>query len=220
VDEKVGLSRTLIVLSADHGAPEAPEYMASLGLETGRLTPNRIDSAPAITELKRRFGFGKELIQIYYHPYIYLNRELIRSSRLDQTIVERAIAAELMKFDGIAAAVPSTDLLRGDLPDTPLIRQIRRNFHPKRSGDIYLVQEPYWFLYSEESIPLCAIHGSPWRYDTYVPIIFGGMKVQGQRISRLVHPVDIAPTLSAYLGVKPPSGCVGTPLVEVLGEGQ
>jgi predicted AlkP superfamily pyrophosphatase or phosphodiesterase len=220
VDEKVGLSRTLIVLSADHGAPEAPEQMASLGLETGRLTPNRIDTAPAITELKRRFGIGKELIKTYYHPYIYLDRELIRSSRLDQTVVERAIANELMKFDGIAAAVPSSDLLRGDLPDTPLMRQIRRNFHPKRSGDIYLVQEPYWFLYSDESIPLCAIHGSPWRYDTYVPIIFAGMGVRGQRVSRLVHPVDIAATLSACLGVKPPSGCVGTPLGEVLGEGR
>ena len=153
-------------------------------------------------------------------PDLYINRELIRSSRLDQTTVERAIAAELMKFDGIAAAVPSSDLLRGDLPDSPLIRQIRRNFHPKRSGDIYLVQEPYWFLYSDESIPLCSIHGSPWRYDTYVPIIFAGMEVPTQRISRLVHPVDIAPTLSAYLGVKPPSGCVGTPLVEVVTEGQ
>ena len=35
VDEKIGLGSTLLVLSADHGAPEAPEYMASLGLDPG-----------------------------------------------------------------------------------------------------------------------------------------------------------------------------------------
>jgi predicted AlkP superfamily pyrophosphatase or phosphodiesterase len=216
VDKKVGLKNTLIVLAADHGAPEAPEYMASLGMETGRLTPSEIDTSPLMEALKQRFGIDGELIKLYYHPYIYLDRKVIREKGLDQAEVERVIAAELMKLDGIAAAVPSSDLLKGDLPDTPLIRQIRRNFHSKRSGDIYLVQEPYWFLYSDSSIPLCTIHGSPWRYDTYVPIIFAGANVSAERIDRLVHPVDIAPTLSAYLGIKPPAGAVGTPLIEVL----
>ena len=37
VDKKIGLDKTLIVLSADHGAPEAPEYMAEHGMETGRF---------------------------------------------------------------------------------------------------------------------------------------------------------------------------------------
>ncbi len=218
VDKKVGLKNTLIVLSADHGAPEAPEYMASLGMDTDRITPKTIDTTPAVNAIKKRFNIEKGLIKIYNHPYIYLDRELIRSKGLDQAEVERAIAAELMKFDGIAVAVSSSDLLSGDLPDSPLIRQIRRNFHPKRSGDIYLVQEPYWFLYSDESIPLCSIHGSPWRYDTYVPIIFAGADIPAQRISRLVHPVDIASTLAAYLGIKPPAAAVGVPLVEVLGQ--
>ncbi len=216
VDEKVGLDDTLIVLSGDHGGPEAPEFMAALGMDVARLLPNKMDLDPLVSALKERFGIGKELITLYYHPYIYLNREVIREKGLDQTKVERALSAELMKMDGIAAAVPSSDLLRGDLPDTPLIQQIRRNFHPKRSGDIYLVQEPYWFLYSDEDIALCAMHGSPWRYDTYVPIIFAGADVPAQRISRLVHPVDIAATLAAYISIKPPSGSAGTVLEEVL----
>jgi hypothetical protein len=130
--------------------------------------------------------------------------------------VERALAEELMKFDGIALAVSSSDLRSGRLPEASMIQQIRRNFHPKRSGDIYLVQEPYWFLYSDESVPLCTIHGSPWRYDTYVPIIFAGAGVPAQQINRLVHPVDIASTLSAFVGAKPPSAAAGEPLLEVL----
>ena len=35
VDKKVGLENTLIVLSADHGAPETPGYLESLGISTG-----------------------------------------------------------------------------------------------------------------------------------------------------------------------------------------
>jgi hypothetical protein len=63
---------------------------------------------------------------------------------------------------------------------------------------------------------IAAIHGSPWAYDTYVPIFFAGNGVTAQLIGRRVAPTDIAATLAAYLGVKPPSGSVGTVLTEVL----
>jgi hypothetical protein len=53
------------------------------------------------------------------------------------------------------------------------------------------------------------------RYDTFVPIAFGGMKIPAQHIMRRVHTVDIAATLAAYLGIKPPSGSAGRVLEEV-----
>jgi len=181
-----------------------------------RLVPSKFDTDPGIAALKKRFGIGKELIKMYEHPYIYLDHQLIKEKGLNLGEVERAIAEEMMKFKGIALAVSSSDLKNGRLPGSPVIAQIRRNFHPKRSGDVYVLQEPYWFLFTDESIPLCAMHGSPWRYDTYVPIFFAGHGVPAQRIARPVTPYDIAATLAAYLEIKPPSGSVGTPLVEVL----
>ncbi len=54
------------------------------------------------------------------------------------------------------------------------------------------------------------------QYDTFVPIVFAGDGLPAQRVSRSVEPVDIAATLSAYLGIKPPSGSVGNPLVDVI----
>jgi arylsulfatase A-like enzyme len=59
-------------------------------------------------------------------------------------------------------------------------------------------------------------HGSPWRYDTYVPIVFAGGSLTARRIYREIQTVDVAPTLAAIVGVKPPSGARGVPLVEVL----
>ncbi len=64
---------------------------------------------------------------------------------------------------------------------------------------------------------LAAIHGSPWAYDTYVPIFFAGARLEPRTVSRRVSPTDIAPTIAAYLDIKYPSGSVGTPLAEVLG---
>ena len=136
--------------------------------------------------------------------------------------VERVVAEELTKLPGIAHAVTRSDLLRGRVGDAPLGRQIRRNFHPTRSGNVHLVPEPYWFLHSTDEAArmgigeLAAIHGSPWAYDTYVPIFFGGHGVLPQTIARPVAPSDVAPTLAAYLGVKPPSSSRGRPLGEVL----
>jgi arylsulfatase A-like enzyme len=218
VDEKVGLINTLIVLSADHGVPEAPEYMAENGMAVDRLVPSKFDVEPGIAALKKRFGIGTELIKMYEHPYIYLDHQLIREKGLDLGEVERAVADEMMKFEGIALAISSEDIKNGRLPEAPVIEQIRRNFHPKRSGDIYVLQEPYWYLYTDESLPLCTMHGTPWRYDTYVPIIFAGNNIKSGRVSRLVHPVDIVSTMAVYAGTKLPSGAAGSPLAEVLGE--
>jgi arylsulfatase A-like enzyme len=67
-------------------------------------------------------------------------------------------------------------------------------------------------MYRDESNPPCTIHGSPWRYGTYVPILFAGAGIPAQWIRRLVHPVDIAATLAALLGKKPSSGATGESL--------
>jgi len=94
------------------------------------------------------------------------------------------------------------------------VAQVLRNHHVTRSGDIYIIQEPYWFLFDKG--PVRAMHGSPWRYDTHVPIIFMGPSIQPQAVHRRVHPVDVAPTIGAFLGMTPPGSAQGIPLEEVL----
>jgi len=222
IDEKIGLDHTLIVLSADHGAPEAPEYMDTLGLSTGRFAFDWFKTEGPLTEaLQKKFG-RDDLISGHSHPYLYLNLEAISSAGLDLSKVERFVADELMKIPGIAYALTRSDLLAGRITESPIQNQIRRSFHPTRSGNIHMVPEQYWFLHSTEEAEkmgigsIAAIHGSPWAYDTYVPIFFVGSGVPAQIIGRRVAPTDIAPTLAAYLGVKPPSGSVGTVLTEVL----
>lgn len=217
IDNEVGLKNTLIVLSADHGQPEVPGHLHELGIDNAHYFDTKaLDKAPAITALKKQFGLGEELIEAFFQPYVYLNHDLIRQKGLDQAQVEQAVAEELLKFDGVAYAVSSTALRTGSLPDTVMTRAILRNFHPKRSGDIYLVFEPNVFINDFDGLAVASTHGSPWRYDTFVPVIFAGAGLPAMAVSRPVTPYDIAPTLAAYLGVKPPSGAIGTPLPEVL----
>ncbi|NOR69609.1 MAG: alkaline phosphatase family protein [Methylomarinum sp.] len=219
VDQKVGLENTLIVLSADHGQPEVPGHLRERGIKNAHhFDIKGLDKTPAIAALKKQFGIGEELIETYFHPYLYLNHELIRAKGLDRAKIEQAIVAELLKFDGIAYAVSSSALLTGNLPDTLMIRSILRNFHPKRSGDIYLVFEPNVFINDFDGMIVASTHGSPWRYDTFVPVIFAGAGLKAMKVNRAVTPYDIATTLSNYLGVKPPSGSIGDVLPEVIGK--
>jgi len=216
IDQKVGLENTLIVLSADHGQPEVPGHLHEHGIRNAHFfDTDKLDKTGAIESLKAQFGIGEELIEAYFHPYLYLNHEVIDARGLDRAAVEDAVAAELMKVDGVAYAVSSSALRNDTLPDTLMTRSVLRNFHPKRSGDIYLVFEPNVFINDFDGLVVSSTHGSPWRYDTYVPVIFAGHGLPAARVDRAVTPYDIAPTLSAYLGVKPPSGAVGAVLTEV-----
>ena len=217
IDQKVGLDNTLIVLSADHGQPEVPGHLHEHGIRNAHFfDTEKLDKSGAIAALKKQFGIGEELIEAYFHPYLYLNHKVIDANGLDRAAVERAVATELLKFDGVAYAVSSSALRNDTLPDTLMTRAVLRNFHSKRSGDIYLVFEPNVFINDFDGLTVSSAHGSPWRYDTYVPVIFAGNELKATRINRAITPYDIAPTLSAYLGVKPPSGAVGVVLTEVL----
>ena len=60
------------------------------------------------------------------------------------------------------------------------------------------------------------MHGSPWRYDTHVPIIFSGLGIGSRTVRRLVHPVDVAPTIAALMGMTAPASATGRVLVEVV----
>jgi hypothetical protein len=83
---------------------------------------------------------------------------------------------------------------RGKIQDAVLA-----NFHPDRSGDIYIVFEPHWFIADFDGLHVASAHGSPWTYDTHVPIIVAGPGIAPGRVARRVETVDVAPTIAAYL---------------------
>jgi predicted AlkP superfamily pyrophosphatase or phosphodiesterase len=209
IDKRVGLEQTLIVLSADHGMADMPEYMSALGYDAGRLVPGEI--VAAANQAGRRLGI-EEVVRFFYRPYMYLNEERIAAAKLDHANVADAIAKALTDMKGVELAVAAGNLEMHQR--SSLHNQVRRNQHVTRSGDIYVIQQPYWFLFDEGPIP--AMHGSPWRYDTHVPIVFFGPGIDSRTVHRQVHPVDVAPTVAAVLGMTAPASASGTVLVEVV----
>jgi len=216
IDKHIGLKNTLIVLSADHGGPETTQHWRKFGLDSNFVSPNKWDKAPSIARLKKRFGIGQELIQSFFPPYLYLNHKVIKDKGLDLAEVEQAVANELMAIKGVALAVSSRALSENKLPDTYLHRVALRNFNRNRSGDILILFQPHYFINDFGGEVMATNHGGPWKYDTFVPVVFAGGMIKPKRIERAVEPIDIAPTLSEIMKVTTPSGSSGVPLYEVI----
>lgn len=214
IDKTVGLDKTLIVLSSDHGVDAVPEYKKSLNFDAGRHYPKKFIEQ-VNKALQQRFNTDRNLVAAFWNPSLYLDLDAVKSLNVDVSVVEKALVDEILKVDGIALAMTRTDLLSGKITDTPITRKVQLAFHPKRSGNVLIVQNQFWYLYPNAD-QFSAMHGSPYEYDTYVPIMVVGPGVKAQTVSRPVGPEDIAATIAAHLGIKPPSGSVGRPLDEAL----
>lgn len=86
-------------------------------------------------------------------------------------------------------------------------------FNQKRSGDVLLVLKPSVISYSRTG----STHGSGLNYDTHIPMIFYGQGIKKGTSLEHAEIVDIAPTISALLGIPFPNGSTGRPL-EILTE--
>ena len=214
VDVQVGAGRTLIVLSADHGVDEIPEVRSAEGFDAGRFYPEQI-LAQMNRALAARFGATGNLVAAFAPPGLYLDRARIAALNLEAAAVESALAAEMRSVRGVAYALTRSDLLSGRVPGTALMRRMQRGFHPGRSGDVVIVQQQFWYLYHDADC--CgAMHGSPYSYDTHVPVVFVGPGLKPATIHREVEPASIAPTIAALLGINPPSGSAAGVLAEVV----
>ena len=165
---------------------------------------------------KKKFKIKGELIEKYVHPYVYLAPSVASKDNTERQEIEDAIVQELMAMSGVYLAVSSAALQKGNLPDNPIYKSVSNNFYSKRSGDIYIVFEPNWYINDFDGLVVASTHGSPWSYDSYVPVIFAGHGVEDQRVDRRISTVAIASSIASYLNIKAPSGAFGEVLNELV----
>ena len=157
------------------------------------------------------FQTDLELVRAFQKPMLYLDLEAVERAGVGLAHAEAKLARAV-----VGQAFTRSDLLSGNVPDTPLSRAVLNAFHPQRSGNVYVVSEPFWF-FGHSPDGDAATHGTWYTPDSHVPIIFTGQGIRQQTVYRRVAPRDVAPTLSAYLGIQPPSSSVGRILPEIVG---
>jgi len=210
LDEHIGLDKTLLILSSDHGVDGNPE-----GQYMGQLDP--VDAVMAARKaLKARYGDDREYVHRLVTPYVYFTPELLRDRPGDIAEMEDYVAEVLLEVEGVAHAIPRHKILAGDLDHSPLMKRVARSFHSELSGNVFVIQDKFYRIYS--TVRFTATHGSPYAYDTHVPVMFAGPGVSKVQTDREIGPESIAATIAALLGIDPPSGATGPVLEEVVGE--
>ncbi|SES63523.1 alkaline phosphatase family protein [Thalassotalea agarivorans] len=215
VDDQVGIENTLIVLSADHGAANTPGYLNKIGVKASYVSPEAWNIEEKITALEKKWRLKGKLLEQFVSPYVYLNDSVLASHKNKDEIISEVVAM-FASFDGVLHAIPATHIENGQLPDTMTMKRITNNHHNDRSGDIYLVYEVNHFINDFDGLHVASTHGSPWHYDTYVPLIFAGWEIETGEHSTSVATADIAVTLADLLGINAPSGASGKSLKHFL----
>lgn len=207
-ERSAGVGNILVILTADHGVAPVPEVNQNRKMPGGRLSePRLIQKINAA--LTKRFGPGKWLLPSAPNMQ-YLNLDLIATKKLDRAEVERTAAEAALTENHIARVYTHTQLVQGNVQQDSISRAFTLGFYGPRSGDIMILQDPYYLFEATGTS-----HGTPYGYDTHVPVIFFGPGIKTGNYQRRIAVNDIAPTLAELLGVGQPAGSIGRILNEI-----
>ena len=235
VDARVGLRNAVIVFTSDHGASPVPEQAALMNLPGRRYQKAELrqivedglkvryggKDRPA-TDYIQTFTNKEETEQGLINSNFYLNRAALKRDGIDLDECERVVGELSMRMPGVARYFTRTQLQSNSIPSSDVIaRRVQHGFYPQRSGDVIVVFEPYNILFDLPDDPTdprsTATHGSPYTYDTHVPLIIMGPDFARGSYLQAATPADIAQTLTSLLKVQTPSCSVGRVLSEALG---
>jgi predicted AlkP superfamily pyrophosphatase or phosphodiesterase len=212
VAQKVGMDNALFVLSADHGMAPAPETQQQHKMPGGYVYVDIEDIVRSA--FAKKFGEG-EYIQGIVDNIIYLDHRKLEEKKIDFSEAYRIATDALLSVpQAHVARVFTRDQLARGVAGDAVSRAMINGFYPPRSGDIIVLFEPYYMLFSK--LPTRATHSTPYNYDTHVPVIFFGAGIKPGWRSDNIQVNDIAPTLAALMDVEIPSGAFGRVLTEIL----
>ncbi len=209
LDAKVGKGEYTVFLTADHGAVHVPSYLKSIKIPAGYFNPNSF--APKVQAfLKERFK-GDSLIENVSNYQMFFNYEGLRKNEIDSEELQKELAHFILQQPQVDKVFTRSQLENTHY-SSGLAALIQKGFNQKRSGDLILILDPATIVYS----PTGSTHGSGLTYDTHAPLLFFGKGIKKGSTTKKTKITDIAPTISALLGIAFPNGATGDVLPFVL----
>lgn len=210
LDTKVGKGQYVLFLTADHGGGQQPAYLKTWGVPAGNNASKPLDAQLA-SHLNKTFGREADSsawFKDYPMGYYYIDAAVAKAHNAKLADVQREVGEFLLQHsDAFVDYATAEQLSQNEYTRGPK-SQAQAGFLRKRSADVIMIAAPHWMEYSTQG----TTHGSSYTYDTHVPLLWYGWRIQhGETHTPYVIP-DIAPTVSALLNINFPSGCSGKPV--------
>lgn len=215
----------VFAITSDHGVCAVQENNKTPRALGGRFLVFEPDDRVEIEmELCRRMKveYDKKhtLISRVLDSGWYLNRERIAKEKMDYKECVDALRETLKKHPGVLSTYTRAEIEDSRTISTDTFgRQIYNSFDPARSGDLIVLLKPNW-VHLGAGGRYVATHGTPYRYDTHVPmLLYGSGIARGRVVADAVSPLDLVPTISTILQINPPKDCDGRVLPGALQPG-
>ena len=199
LDKSIGKNNYTLFLTSDHGAIDVPNYLKNKKIPAGYIEDDSL-KRKLNQFLIERFNFSG-LITNISNDQIFLDRQKILNHNLDFQAIQDGLVEELMNFDFIYKSYTSKSIREGAFKNN-LEYLLQNGYNQKYSGDVIYVTQPNYISYG----PTGSTHGSALNYDTHVPLLFYGFGIVSGETFQKTEITDIAPTISALLGISFPNG--------------
>jgi predicted AlkP superfamily pyrophosphatase or phosphodiesterase len=208
LDKTVGKGNYLIFLTADHGGAENANHLKDNKYTVKNILPKDIRKALKQYSIDT---FGEDLVLNYSNFNLYFNKEIIKSKGLELSKVKQSFKDYLMTQEQMQRVYNEEEIL-GATGNDYFLNCIAKGYDLKQNGDLVLLDKSGYIQYGATGTS----HGTPYSYDTHVPLLFYGWKVKkGESFDKKAI-TQIAPTLSQLLKITFPNATDAEVLEEVL----
>lgn len=214
LEAKLGKDKLLVVLSADHGVAELPEYRT----ETKSSQCPEQDRSSATSFIaalywnvyrKWTFPFTRpDDLVVFGGSSFTINADTAKALGLDVGEVTIWLDQYLASLPIVETAWTQQEIEQGQ---SEVARLLRNSLVPDRSGDVMVQLKEDCVIMPDAG----TTHGSVYHYDRDVPMVFYGWGVAAGEVRGAAHTVDIGPSLANHLGIAMPEGLDGRVLLLV-----
>lgn len=210
LESAVGGENLLLVLAGDHGVMPLPEYTTTVEHGFARRFSNRKEIQQKLRALDSLVRIETKLPETFVSEG-FINYPLLKKAGLDPLVFERRVRDLLRGVDGVEDVMFITELLDKKTPQRPYLDAYRRSLYVGRCPD-FVIRDCENCLVTDSKTGTS--HGSPYSYDSHVPIVIWGTRHQAKKVDCPVHTVDIAPTIAKILNIQAPPALDGAVLEE------
>lgn len=209
VQKGLGTKKFLVVLTSDHGGGINHKEIAKLNIPGGAIKRDKLRAD--VNDCLKEKGFKSKSSAVVHIPSavsVYLSNDV-----KDKAEARKQTKECLNQLDEvILEAFTSEEILSGQIPRQPWLRNLASSYNRSRGPDVVGVLRPYW----NSDTKLLVAHETPYNYDANVPLVFWWQGAKPKKIYKRVEVTSVAPTLARILKVRKPSGSMSELLSEVI----
>ncbi len=213
LDAQVGKGQYLLAVTADHGVCPVVKVSQERGIRDAERVSLKAMQEAIETHLTAQFGGSidtkdskKKLVWIeafgetnaVTFPWIYFNQKMLTQFGKSREEVARETAKFLASRSAVAQAFTRADFASGFLETDAIKHRVLRSFNAERAGDVYVLLKPYC-IPAEGFKDTGTTHGTPYNYDTHVPLLVYGPGIVGGVRTEPITPQATAAIFSKWL---------------------